>query len=66
MGAAQGDLAGAEIVEQGPGALHLCKVRVFLALTERTRLYSVALERYDRRVFKAEEQQCLFNWASAI
>jgi hypothetical protein len=28
MGAAQGDLAAAEIVEQGPGALHLCKVKV--------------------------------------
>ena len=26
MGAAEGDLAGAEIVEQGACALHLCKV----------------------------------------
>ena len=26
MGAAQSDLAGAEIVEQGAGALHLCEV----------------------------------------
>jgi hypothetical protein len=30
MGAAQGNFAGAEIVEQGAGALYLCKVRVWL------------------------------------
>ncbi len=29
MGAAEGDLAGAEIVEQGACALHLCKVEFF-------------------------------------
>lgn len=28
MGAAQGDLAGREIIEQGSCALHLCKVEV--------------------------------------
>jgi hypothetical protein len=31
MGAAQGDLAGGEIVEQSSGAFHLCEVGVISA-----------------------------------
>ena len=33
MGAAQGDLAGGEIVEQGACALYLCEVEFFLPVT---------------------------------
>jgi hypothetical protein len=49
LGAAQSDLAGAEIVEQGPGTLHLCKVE-FACLSLGAGCQLAAIEWYGRRV----------------
>ena len=46
MGAAQGNLAGAEIVEQGPGALHLYKVE-FSCISLGAGRNLAAIEGYD-------------------
>ena len=49
MGAAEGDLAGAEIIEQGPSALHLRKVE-FACLSLGAGCHFAATEWHDWRV----------------